>query len=178
MKTQKVVIILAVVGAAVGALLSGSSPIGVEKVEPAVVEEAPQLVAIHIAGAVVSPGVVWIQEGALIAEVVALAGGALPEADLNKINLASSVHSGDHIEVPSSSGPAGATAGADDGLIGINTADETALQDLPGVGPVLAARIVAYREENGPFGAIEDLLEVSGIGENTLASLRDLVALR
>jgi competence protein ComEA len=69
-----------------------------------------------------------------------------------------------------------AAASAGNGLISLNQADAAALEALPGVGPVLAERIIAHREERGPFQSVEDLLEVPGIGEAKLASIRDLVA--
>jgi competence protein ComEA len=64
----------------------------------------------------------------------------------------------------------------DDGLIALNQADASVLEDLPGVGPVLAERIVAHREANGPFDTVEDLLEVPGIGEAKLAAMRDSIS--
>lgn len=135
------------------------------------------LVAVHVAGAVAHPGVVWVNDGALTAEAINQAGGALPGADLDQINLAAPVFAGDHIEVPDSSGGDGPSsdAGVSGGLIDINRADATELQNLPGVGPVLAERIVAYRDSVGRFERVEDLLDVSGIGETILASLRDLI---
>jgi competence protein ComEA len=122
--------------------------------------------------------VVDVTEGAIVADAVSLAGGALEGALLDTVNLARLLAEGDHVQIPGpgdstavGSGPATDT----DGLIRINQADAAALEDLPGVGPVLAERIVAHREANGPFEAVEDLLEVPGIGEAKLASMRDLI---
>ncbi len=176
MNTQRTLLVFASIGALAGAIVAGSFRIEQDSVAtPASRDDLPMLlIPVHVSGAVANPGVVWINEGALIADAIALAGGALLAANLNEINLAYPVAEGDHIEVPGLSA-AGQSAKGDDGLIDINQADGSELEGLPGVGPVLAARIVAYREEIGRFEAIEDLLEVSGIGESILASLRDFV---
>ena len=86
---------------------------------------------------------------------------------------------GDQVQVPgpgTEAPPSGSGVAGSSGLISLNRADATALQDLPGVGPVLAERIVAHRDANGPFEAVEDLLDVPGIGETKLAAIRDLVS--
>jgi competence protein ComEA len=133
---------------------------------------------VYVSGWVSTPGVVEVAEGAIVADAVSLAGGALEGALLDTVNLARPLADGDHVQIPGpndsvavGSGPVTDT----DGLIRINQADATALEELPGVGPVLAERIVAHREANGPFEAVEDLLEVPGIGEAKLASMRDLI---
>jgi competence protein ComEA len=126
---------------------------------------------------VATPGVVEVGEGSIVADAVAAAGGALEGALLESINLAAPVLDGDHIQIPGPDGlvDASASGPADDGRVALNRADAAELEELPGVGPVLAERIVAYREANGPFQTAEDLLEVSGIGEAKLASMRDLI---
>lgn len=137
-------------------------------------------IVVHVAGWVESPGLVQLDEGARVGDALAAAGGVRPGASLAAVNLAQSLGDGEQIFVP---GPAGSVGGAEqgptaddgDGLVHLNTADVTALEQLPGVGPVLAERILAHREEMGPFRSVEDLLEVSGIGEAKLASIRDLV---
>ncbi|HSO49130.1 MAG TPA: helix-hairpin-helix domain-containing protein, partial [Acidimicrobiia bacterium] len=110
-------------------------------------------------------------------DAVAAAGGALEGAVLESLNLASPVLDGDHIQIPGPGDVIAATGGGEegDGRIALNRADAAALEQLPGVGPVLAERIVAHREANGPYQEVEDLLEVSGIGEAKLASIRDLI---
>lgn len=176
---------LAVLGLAVGGLMgrSGaaspplSSPV---VIEPAVSEGAPvpETVTVHVSGMVISPGVVDVPPGSIVADVIEAAGGLLPAALIDRINLASPVSAGDHIVVPgpdglhdvSTSGPGGSGS-----FVSLNTASISDLESLPGVGPVLAERIVSFREHNGPFDVIEDLLEVPGIGEAKLAALRDLV---
>jgi competence protein ComEA len=133
----------------------------------------PALITVHVAGWVVRPGLVAVPEGARVADAVAAAGGFRPGAGLTGLNLAAPAVDGSPVEIP---GPdeasPGAGASTTDGLVDINRAGVDELEGLPGVGPVLAERIVAYRTEHGPFGTIEDLLSVSGIGERKLESLR------
>jgi competence protein ComEA len=140
---------------------------------------ASQAISVHVSGWVVSPGVVDVPEGAIVADAITAAGGARSGAGLDAINLASPVSAGDQVVVPGPGGPtptgSGSSPASNNGLLALNRADATQLQDLPGVGPVLAERIVAYREDNGPFQTVEDLLEVPGIGEAKLAAIRDLV---
>lgn len=128
---------------------------------------------VHVAGWVVSPGVVKLPEGSIVADAIDAAGGLRPGASSQVVNLAASVRSGDQILIPGP-GVAGPDA-SDDGMVSINRAGASELEQLPGVGPVLAERIVAHRESNGPFDEVEDLLDVPGIGESKLASMRDLI---
>ena len=136
-----------------------------------------QAISVHVSGWVIRPGVVEVPEGAIVADAITAAGGARPGAGLEAINLAGPVSAGDQVVVPGPDGAAlgGSPVAADDGLLSLNRADATQLQDLPGVGPVLAERIVAHRDANGPFQTVEDLLDVPGIGEAKLAAIRDLV---
>jgi competence protein ComEA len=133
-------------------------------------------VTVHVSGAVVAPGLVSVSRGARVADAVAAAGGALPGADLRGLNLAAPVSDGQQLVVPErlAGGSEGGGVAAD-GRVRVNTADVAAMEALPGVGPVLAERIVAHRDQHGPFAAVEDLLDVPGIGEGTLAGLRDAV---
>lgn len=127
-----------------------------------------------------SPGLVEVADGARVADAVAAAGGSTRDADLTGVNLAAQVRDGEQIVIPTMAA-ASATTGAGsllaDGRVRINSASPVELENLPGVGPVLAARIAGYRDEHGPFAAVEDLLDVPGIGEGKLATLRDSVAL-
>ena len=135
------------------------------------------VITVHVSGEVADPGLVVIASGARVAEAVAAAGGTTRDADLERVNLAASLRDGQQVVIPSVLADALSGEIADDGRVRINTATATQLEELPGVGPVLAGRIAAYREEHGPFVTVEDLLDVPGIGEGKLETLRDSVAL-
>ncbi len=124
-------------------------------------------VVVHITGAVASPGVVTLDEGSRVEDAVGAAGGFTPEADESSINLARILVDGEQVYV-SQVGEAG------DGRVNVNRADAEALDSLPGVGPVLAARIVADRTANGPFSSLSDLARVDGIGEAVLGEIAAL----
>ncbi len=127
---------------------------------------------VHVSGAVVDAGLVTVSPGSRVADVIAAAGGADRNADLSRLNLAAPVRDAEHVHVPERSDDGvGALPDTEDG-IDLNTATAGELEELPGVGPVLAARIVGYRDEHGPFSTVEDLLDVAGIGEAKLAQLR------
>lgn len=160
-----------IAGAVLGSLRDGTPVTHAGSVEAI---ESSRLIEVHVAGWVNSPGVVSVTEGSIVADAIDLAGGLRLGAVVDMINLASPVRSGDQIIVPGPNQSVGNGAG-DGGLIALNRATASDLQALPGVGPVLAERIVAYREANGPFSVVEDLLQVPGIGEAKLASIRDLV---
>ncbi len=138
-------------------------------------------VVVHVVGAVAAPGLVTVPEGSRVADALTAAGDATTDADLAGVNLAREVVDGEQIVVPrpgevvvAAPGPA-TGGGAPDGPVDLNAADEAALDGLSGIGPVLAARIVEWREANGPFTTVEELGEVSGIGDALLARLRDQV---
>jgi competence protein ComEA len=138
---------------------------------------------VDVTGAVRKPGVFDFQPGDRVIDAVRRAGGALEKADLTLLNLAAPLTDGQQILVPKKgatvsgvppvgTGTAPGTTGA---LININTADEPTLETLNGVGPVLAASILQYRTEHGPFASVDQLDEVSGIGPATLEDLRSQV---
>lgn len=140
-----------------------------------------QTLVVHVAGAVERPGLVDVEPGARVADVVAAAGGPTADADLDRINLALPVSDADHVHVPAVGEPVVALETSTTGGVGatgpldINRADEAALDELPGVGPATAAAIVAHRDEHGPFTSVTSLQEVPGIGPAKLERLRDLV---
>ena len=137
-------------------------------------------VTVYVTGAVRRPGVVTLPAGR-VEQAVEASGGATPDADLAKINLAMPLKDGQHIVVPGALAEedmaAAAGAAKNDGLVHINTADEKALEALPGIGPVMAKRIVEYRQQNGPFSSVEELKKVRGIGEVRFSRLKDKAAL-
>lgn len=160
---------------------------------------------VHVLGAVRRSGVVELPASSRVGDALERAGGATHDADLDRLNLARVLTDGERLYVPrvgqqdvpealgpmadgAAAGPtaaAGAGAGSGGGSAGtggeesavvdLNTADQTALETLPGIGPGLAGRIIAWRDEHGRFTAVEDLLDVSGIGDVRFAELRDRV---
>jgi competence protein ComEA len=153
-------------------------------------------VVVHVAGAVVSPGVRRLPPGSRVIDAVDAAGGALPGADLPRINLAAPLVDGQQVyvpkpgeELPVAAGaglPAGSGAAGTGGplpgapgpgaTVDLNTATAEQLDTLPGVGPATAAAIIAHRDQHGPFTSVDQLLDVRGIGEAKLEQLRDLVS--
>ncbi|MDH4116561.1 MAG: ComEA family DNA-binding protein [Acidimicrobiia bacterium] len=165
-------VVAAGAGAFVG-LNNRPQPIPVRSTSDTVVAAVPEIV-VHVAGAVHMPGLVRVPADARVADAVEAAGGALPDAVLAAINLAAPLADGAQIVVPSAEAVVG---GFSDGRVHINQAGADELDDLPGVGPVLAQRIVEHRDAQGGFKVPEDLLDVPGIGESKLASIRDLIAI-
>lgn len=143
------------------------------------------LLTVHVSGAVRSPGVIAVSEGARVGDVIVAAGGARWSADLDAINLARPVADGEQVRLPFEgefarpSGQAtGASTNGESGVLDINSASADDLTDLPGIGPTRAAAIVAYRERHGPFGVPGDLRAVSGIGEATFQNLAEHIVAR
>ena len=144
---------------------------------------------VHVAGAVVRPGVVTVPGGSRVADALAAAGGLRTDADPDRLNLAAVLHDGERVAVPAvgqpapalaggggapSGGPAGGGAGSGEEVatVDLNTATVAELEALPGVGPSTAAAIVERRTSSGPFRSVEDLLDVRGIGDAKLEQLR------
>lgn len=140
---------------------------------------------VHVAGAVSRPGLYALPAGARVADAIEAAGGPAGKADLDLLNLAEPLVDGVKVEVlvRGSDPPAAVRstlagdAPAAPATVPLNSADQAALETIPGIGPVTAAAILAYRDEAGPFTAVEQLLEVSGIGPATLESVRPYVTL-
>jgi competence protein ComEA len=137
---------------------------------------------VHVGGAVRRPGLYALADGARVNDAVRAAGGVLEDADLDALNLAARVRDGDKILVPAEGEgeggpdpPGSQGAGMQGSLINLNTATAGDLENLPGIGPALAQRILDFREKNGGFRTVEDLLEVPGIGSKKFEELRDLV---
>lgn len=145
------------------------------------------MIAADISGAVADPGVYEIPEGSRLEDLIELAGGLSEDADIDSINRASLVVDGQKVYIPymddgypalSSGGTAPASSSDGEGeKVDINTADLAELQNLPGVGPVTAQRIIDYREQNGGFSSVEDLINVSGIGEARLEKMKAFVVI-
>lgn len=149
---------------------------------PDIAGSAQGVVFVHVAGAVGAPGLYSLPLGMRVADAIEAAGGPGPKADLNLLNLAQLLTDGMKIEVPKRGesappvSPTSSTPGPG-APISLNSADQTLLETVPGIGEVRAAAIIAYREEHGGFQSVEELLEVPGIGPVILASIQDLVSL-
>jgi len=148
-------------------------------------EPTARTLTVHVAGAVNNPGLYKLNEGSRVADALGRAGGPAQGAILDDINLAARLTDGEKVMVPRQAVPAdgnaaeatAATGSTSSSRVNINTASEAQLDVLPGVGPALAARIVQYRDKNGPFSSVDELDNVSGIGPSKLDSLKDLVAI-
>lgn len=150
-------------------------------------EEAGGTMLVDVKGAVTNAGVYEADPGDRVKDLIEKAGGFSKEADINKINLAQKLADEMVIYVPKigeETGNAMSTAlpdsgqGETDGKIAVNTATVEELDTLPGIGPSRAQAIIDYREENGPFKKLEDLLNVTGIGEKSLEKLKDYIVIQ
>ena len=140
---------------------------------------APATLVVHAAGAVLQPGVYRVEPGSRVTDVIAAAGGASPDADVNRLNLAAPVGDGTRVYVPRFGEALPASTASDPvapaGPLDLNTATLEQLDELPGVGPATAKAILAERGRRGRFRSVDDLLDVRGIGPAKLDALRDLV---
>ncbi|PRB09811.1 helix-hairpin-helix domain-containing protein [Microbacterium sp. MYb62] len=130
---------------------------------------------VHVLGAVAAPGLYVLDVDARLVDALAAAGGTNQDANLAAINLARVLEDGEQIIVPTVGAAPDASGAAPPGddRVDLNTADQAALETLPRIGPAIAQRIVSWREENGRFRSVDDLLAVPGIGEKLLAGMRD-----
>jgi competence protein ComEA len=155
-------------------------PVAVEEPAAAKTQRShARRVYVHVAGAVRRPGLYRVPESTRVGRAVELAGGPTGKADLAATNLAARVEDGQQILVArqgAAPAPAAAAAtGAPTGPISLASATQAQLEELDGIGPTLAARILEYRDEHGGFRSVEELGEVDGIGEVRLAALREAV---
>jgi competence protein ComEA len=168
-------------------------PEGVQVYQPAAEEkeseesnqiEGPVELVVDVKGAVKQPGVYRLPPGSRVEDAVKEAGGPTKQADMDRVNLAQPLTDGMALRVPAEGEEAGPFAGdlatstggaGEAAAVNLNTATQEELQSLTGIGPAKAEAILRYREENGPFGSVDELVQVSGIGEKTLEQLRDQV---
>ncbi len=142
----------------------------------------PSPLRVYVSGAVQSPDVYTLPPASIAKDAVLAAGGPAPDADLDRINLATELVDGQHVyvphleetDLPSVEWPSAQRSV--DVRININTADATALESLPGIGPALAQRIIDYREGNGPFAQPEDVMNVAGVGPAIFAKIEDSIS--
>lgn len=159
-------------------ILSTATPQPTQLVTP-----TPYTVRVYVSGAVQHPDVYTLLQDSIVKDALEAAGGPTGEADLERINLALPVTDGQQVHVP--------RQGEDNppveppsrlpaigSKLNINTADLASLESLPGIGPSLAQRIIDYRQAHGSFERIEDIMEVSGIGEAIFEGLQDLITVR
>lgn len=175
-----VVLVALAVTVGIGILRGSTTPTETVAISEATTDAAPiTALYVHVSGAVVAPGLYVLDDGARVVDAVSAAGGFAESADTAGVNLARVLTDGEQLYVPAvgESAPAGpAVPDVAGGKVNINTADATQLDALPGVGPAIAQRIIEWRDANGRFTSVDDLLAVSGIGDRMLESLRDLVA--
>ncbi len=146
---------------------------------PAVEEtqNEPAPIMVYVAGAVARPGVYTLNQGARVADALNVAGGVSPDAELSGLNLAAKLRDGEKVAIPrvGESPQTPGDASRSERHVNLNTASAAELDQVPGIGPVLAERILDYRESHGAFGAIEELKQVEGIGPKKFEDLKDKV---
>lgn len=167
-------------------------------VQDEIVEELEKIV-VHISGQVANPGVISLDEGSRLIDAINLSGGLTSKADISKVNLAYILEDAQKIYIPSiedkdetmyiseDSGNTGvvtsgngqtSTKKEEELMVNINTANEEQLEQLPGIGTSIATRIVNYRKENGKFNNIEDIKNVSGIGDAKFNKIKDNICVK
>ena len=137
-----------------------------------------QRIFVHVAGSVKSPGIYQLDSGSRVYDAVLAAGGFTAKANQASVNMARALNDGEQLLVSSSSpGSQSFESAQASSLISLNQASASQLEELPGVGPALAGRMIDWRTANGGFKSKEDLLNVAGIGDKLFASVKDLVTL-
>jgi competence protein ComEA len=144
----------------------------------------PSPIRVHVVGAVIEPGLYTLAPDSIVKDAIQAAGGAQPDADLKTINLAAplldgqQIHIGSIQEISTTSDTSASSISSPSTKMNINTATAPELENLPGIGPSLAQKIVDHRQAHGPFLSIEDLTTVSGIGPAKLEQIKDLIVCR
>lgn len=163
-------------------------PEPMEIIEPTIAPTlTPAPIQVHVTGAVRQPGVYALPPGSRLLQAVEAAGGLADDADRENINLAAYIRDGQQVHIPAQGaalppGPASSGAasggGENDGLVNLNTATAEELDTLPGIGPVYAERIIAYRNEHGPFTDPAQIMEVQGIGPARYEQIKSRITVR
>lgn len=172
LKTKELayLIVLAVLIASLGIC---SNQKGKVSQEGAAANEENFSIRVHVTGEVLAPDVYTLPLGSIVQDAVQAAGGPTPAGDIHRLNLAAYLVDGQKIHLPAKLTDQQDAAGPT--LININTADAKTLESLPGIGPARAQKIIDYRRENGPFSSIEEITEVSTIGPQIFADIKDLI---
>ncbi len=179
-----IILLLAIIGGTYYGAYRENSAVVLDNAEPDSETLPDREITVYVTGAVNRPGLVKIAEEARAADAVNACGGLLPTADSEKVNMAQRMKDGQQLRVPEKQGrngqhesAKGEKIRADDERININTADEKALDTLPGIGPAMAKRIIEYRETEGAFQAIEDIKKIRGIGDAKFNKLKDKICI-
>jgi len=167
----------AAAGAPASLRVAPVTPVAAGRASPAA---AARLLVVDVVGAVRRPGLVRLAEGSRVADAIAHAGGLRRGAERAGVNFAAPVSDGQQVVVPErgavvAPGAGGGAASASTGPVSLSSATAEQLDALPGVGPVTAEKIVAYRQQHGAFRSVDELDAISGIGPSRIADLRGLV---
>lgn len=175
------------------ALILGIALIGLKAHKPSIFLGPPDYVAgqrrsitVYLTGCAKKPGIYRVEEGTRLFELLQKAGGPTEEADLEAVNLAMILREGQKVFIPPRSKraeprdipPKAPSKPAPTGKVNLNTASKEELENLPGIGPRLAERIIEYRRSRGGFRSIEEIKAVKGIGEGKFRMLKDLITVR
>jgi competence protein ComEA len=175
------VALLALVGKRLADAGAAQAPRPAAAITPVAAAATPVKIVVHVVGAVRRPGLYRLRDGARVADAVARAGGAARRAELTGVNLAAPLADGAQVVVPTRvtlaapGAAAAAPVGIGAGKVSLATATVEQLDELPGVGPVTAQKIVDWRTAHGPFRTVDDLDQVPGIGPTRIEQLRELV---
>ena len=208
LKERKIVVVIIILAVALLSWKIYSSNSGFEELdsneimasntskEESTEEESEEMIVVHITGEVKKPGVVKTKEGSRIEDIIEAAGGLTENADITDVNLAYTVEDGVKICIPSNndetdakenyiSEDAGENIIISDeetsskaSVVNINNATQEQLEELPGIGPSIASRIVEYRTKNGKFKTIEDIKNVTGIGKSKYEKIKELIKVK
>lgn len=182
---RRLVLLVFLFVAAVGAILiSLNSPkpyqtgdaVEIVNQPPAQVIQSPTIF-VHVVGEVAKPGIYSVDAGGRVFDAIFAAGGFTDLADQASVNLAREVSDGEQVLILTTGQAAAAGSAKSSQLLSLNRASQAELEQLPGVGPTLAGRMLDWRTANGGFKKKEDLMKVSGIGQKLFASMKDLVTL-
>jgi len=164
----------------------------VNNIQEEVIQEEKEYIKIHVTGQVNNPGVIELEVGARISDAIEKAGGLTETSNLKDVNLAYNLEDGQKLYIPSieENNTLYIKEGIDDSIvetttlsssnkiININKASEAELQEIPGIGPAMAQKIINYRDENGKFKTIEDIKNVSGIGDKKFENIKEYISVK